>query len=810
MFNSAARVFIKYLVISGFLFFGLTGSYAQKVSCATTCDCEIEGRVNDHVTGAPLAFASILVAGTETGTFSDENGVFHLHGLCSDEFDLQVSFVGYKTSVHHHDIYHGSPQIFLAPAGLQLESVVVEGKKKESDFLSVTETRLRPEELENSGHESLGSLLQNITGVSALKTGQNVVKPVVHGLHSSRVLIINNGVRHESQSWGREHAPEIDPSLAHNITLIKGAAAVRYGPDALGGVIIFNPLQPELSVPLKGRIEVNGQSIGRAGTGTLFLQQGSSRFAWTAQASGLYQGDLHAPDYVLKNTGAREFSLGAGMRYHIKSLDLSVFYSKVNQEFGILRGSVVGNLDDLANAIGSDRPAGAAGFSYTINNPRQTTSHQLLKLEGNYAFSAHSSLDLQYGLQLNKRQEYDIRRGTNNERPSLNLELSSHTFDGRWSHATPGSFNGSVGVQGLYQQNANIAGTNTIPYIPNYTNTRAGLYVTESVELGNIIAEAGLRYDILSSSVTGRDSYNEVFRNNFNYQNFTGTVGIQAPLGPHFSFQSSLGTAWRPPNVSELYSFGKHEFIVEYGLWRYLNGVTEIYTQAERPVNSEMGLKMLNTFNYQKQKTALELTAYVNYLRDYIYTRPAGITTTVRGAFPFFIHDQTNALFIGLDGSLLYDHTINWQSHFKMSLLTARDIKNSGFFVGTPPGRLSYNLRYLRDRLGFMKNFSAGMQHEYTLKQFQAPEVRTVAEILAAKEQGTDMLSADSRNFDFLPAPDAYYLLHIYTSFHTGRFSYRLQLRNLLNTSYRDYTDRLRYFSDDTGRNILFTLKYAF
>jgi iron complex outermembrane receptor protein len=43
-------------------------------------------------------------------------------------------------------------------------------------------------------------------GVSSLKTGSSVVKPVINGLFGSRVPVINNNVRLEDQEWGTEHA----------------------------------------------------------------------------------------------------------------------------------------------------------------------------------------------------------------------------------------------------------------------------------------------------------------------------------------------------------------------------------------------------------------------------------------------------------------------------------------------------------------------------------------------------------------------------------------------------------------------------
>src|SRR5690606_33154577 len=84
---------------------------------------------------------------------------------------------------------------------------------------------------------SLAAQLQSIPGVSMLQTGGTIAKPVINGMYGNRVLILNNGVRQQGQQWGAEHAPEIDPYIANQLTVVKGAESVRYGSDAIGGVI---------------------------------------------------------------------------------------------------------------------------------------------------------------------------------------------------------------------------------------------------------------------------------------------------------------------------------------------------------------------------------------------------------------------------------------------------------------------------------------------------------------------------------------------------------------------------------------------
>ena len=42
----------------------------------------------------------------------------------------------------------------------------------------------------------------------------------------------------QDQQWGAEHAPTIDINTAGSIKVIKGAGALQYGGNAIGGVII--------------------------------------------------------------------------------------------------------------------------------------------------------------------------------------------------------------------------------------------------------------------------------------------------------------------------------------------------------------------------------------------------------------------------------------------------------------------------------------------------------------------------------------------------------------------------------------------
>jgi iron complex outermembrane receptor protein len=224
--------------------------------------------------------------------------------------------VGYKKARHHHDFHHPFVEIYLASDEVVLQSVVVEAESSRTDLNSTSSQVLTSKELDAVASESLADAASQISGVNTISTGQNVVKPIIHGLHSNRILILNNGLRHEFQNWGIDHAPEIDPSLIDRLEVVKGAATVRFGPDALGGAILIQPPAMKLSTPLQGKVNLVGKSNGRSYESTLELKKGFKWWSVLAGGSFVNQGDLQAPDYNLSNTGKEERSYYGGFRIH--------------------------------------------------------------------------------------------------------------------------------------------------------------------------------------------------------------------------------------------------------------------------------------------------------------------------------------------------------------------------------------------------------------------------------------------------------------------------------------------------------------
>ena len=67
---------------------------------------------------------------------------------------------------------------------------------------------------------------------------------------------------------------------------------------------------------------------------------------------------------------------------------------------------------------------------------------------------------------------------------------------------------------------------------------------------------------------------------------------------------------------------------------------------------------------------------------------------------------------------------------------------------------------------------------------------------------------------DFLATPNAYFLLGLTAStaveWEESKLKFHLSISNVLNERYRDYLNRLRYFSDETGVNVTLGMNFSF
>ena len=162
------------------------------------------------------------------------------------------------------------------------------------------------------------------------------------------------------------------------------------------------------------------------------------------------------------------------------------------------------------------------------------------------------------------------------------------------------------------------------------------------------------------------------------------------------------------------------------------------------------------------------------------------------------------------------EHKISGELKFqlKATYLYASDLTNQDRFLFIPANRSEAVVHY--EKAGNKSNhkFFIETKAKYVFRQFRAPRVIPPDTFINAYNSGTDPLQGNDRNFDFVSAPSGYFLLGVSAGYtitsNQLKYDFRIGAENLLNKSYRDYTNRFRYYADDLGRNILISLKIIF
>jgi iron complex outermembrane receptor protein len=245
---------MKPLIVGIALIFSYLG-YTQD------CTYTFLGELSDFHDGSPIASATIYIKEYDRYLMSDVEGKFKIENVCNGSLTLTISHVGCETKTVNFTINSDTfKKILIEHHVEELNEVSVAANTTQRETTTAQETIIKQNTLKKYVSLNLGDALKEVSGVSSINTGNTIVKPMINGMHSSRLLILNNDVRLQDQEWGIEHAPNIDINSASQISVIKGSGALAYGGDAVGGVIVINPDRIFLKDTLFGKTTISGQS----------------------------------------------------------------------------------------------------------------------------------------------------------------------------------------------------------------------------------------------------------------------------------------------------------------------------------------------------------------------------------------------------------------------------------------------------------------------------------------------------------------------------------------------------------------------
>lgn len=677
--------------------------------------------------------------------------------------------------------------------------LVVAARHADDDDTHARQT-LDQAQLDRSAGEDLATTVSQVPGVVAAGGSTEQSKPVIRGQTERRLLVMVDGVRHESQKWGPDHSPEIDPFSAGEVAVIKGAAGVRYGPDAIGGVILVSPPEMRSDAGLGGKALLQGATNGRQGLAALRLDLVPERapdLSFRAEGSIRKGASLLAPDYILGNTGSEQWTAGGAVRWGDQTRSLRATFHHFDLVAGIFYDISNGSPADFQARLERDRPLTADLWSvtYDIDRPRQAVQHDRATLHAHSGVGESGTLDLVYAFQHNHRQEYEPVRG-DIEGPQYDFVLRTHSLDGLFQHGEAwwgaAELSGSAGVQGTFQENVYSG----YSLIPNHRAVGGGVFLTERWSWHRLDLEAGARHDRRARSAwfTEEDFARHERRGTLDAAECdTSGVRIACPttygatsltagglwrvLPETLELKLDLSSASRVPNADELYLIGAAPSFPVFGLGSPDLGVETTWG------SSLTGAVMLPWVD-------AELSGYANLSRDHIYFAPdlsdsgePRYEVTIQGTWPQYASRAIDARFVGADGIVRLAPDALVGLDVSGAIVRATDRDTGAFLVGTPADR---------GRVALVGR----------------PKGPAWARDLALSAHA-DLIAEQTRvdpTTEFAPPPEGVVLVgasaDVVVPTRTTELSFGLSGSNLLDVAYRDYTSLLRFFADQPGRDI--------
>ena len=183
-----------------------------------------------------------------------------------------------------------------------------------------------------------------------------------------------------------------------------------------------------------------------------------------------------------------------------------------------------------------------------------------------------------------------------------------------------------------------------------------------------------------------------------------------------------------------------------------------------------------------------------------MYLRPFDFISTIRGPFPLWEYQQTNAELFGIDITAKYDILNSIQLLNKTSFIKGNDLETGLALIDIPSFNTTNQITYNNED---WYNFSASLKSEWVFEQNEFPDFNFDVE---------NQLTGEMLTIDISTPPPAYHLLHFYSEAtfslsEKTNLNVALGVNNIFDTSYRNYLNRLRYFADDLGRNITLQLQ---
>ncbi len=484
--------------------------------------------------------------------------------------------------------------------------------------------------------------LSFLPGINAQNTGVGIARPIIRGMSGQRIVVAENGIKQEGQQWGSDHGLELDMFTIEGVEIVKGAAGLLYGGDAIGGAIKLLP--PKWCIGKREvRVSVNESNNNneRAFSGSYqqkwkWKRSGySSRMVWVVSDKSSSDYRLPASEFtylnrtlplkngVLNNTTTQENALmGLWEMIHPnrKLQHVVLQYRWYKQHSGLFPGFV--GVPTLSS-VTSD------GDMRNIGSPSAWVEHH--KIMASFSWKLKRGVhEWMASYQSNNRQEISIPHqgtyiidGASSNALGLNLKDVQIRYGFRNWEVLKGQ--AELGLSGQKQWNERSGFEFLMPSFQKEVASAWWIWNRESSR-NEGQWNLGLRWDYAQYQTPGFGQqitlegaayyWNPVIKKQVHCQGISGSVGQSISTSPHWHWKWHLGRTYRLPQAAELFINGVH-----HGTFRHEMG--------DPNLSPEKGWQVDGMMIKSNEEWVLKCSPFVQYYSSYIYLSPQARFSTL-------------------------------------------------------------------------------------------------------------------------------------------------------------------------------------
>jgi iron complex outermembrane receptor protein len=734
--------------------------------CAATAHAQetVSGRVQT-TDGTPIGGATVTLIELDRSTTSRGDGAFSFADVPRGTFTLVVRLVGYQSFVQQITSGStGSISVQLTRSALRLPDITVTASRSPlAEFatplpVSSTDAEL----LRRDQGISLAHTIDRLPGVHSMTTGGQIGKPVIRGMAGSRVLVLQDGLRLEDYSWSDEDGPSVDARLAQRIEVIRGPASLLYGSDAIGGVV--NVIPAALPEAARGASfsraagELHFGSNARELGAVLHGEGARGGFGWRVTGIGRVAEALHTPAGELENTGFGSASGQASIGWHGEWGTASLRYDRYGGEFRLLEAHGPPPGMEESEKGGPERKLSDDRVSFAASIPlRRVRFEPRLQWQRHWLSELADAAEVG-GSGFTETTIFDLVLN------SLSADILAHTDIGARTRMTSG-------VSGFTQHNDSRAPAPGLPFVPDATiNSIAGFAVAQH-QRGPLSLLAGARADHRNLTAEATPAL-DLPAQHSSLDAISANAGAALAITHEFALTANVGSAWRAPNLFELYSNGPL-----FAEGRYVVGDGSL--GAERSVNIDGGLR------WTSEHARVEVSVYRNRIAHYIFQQP---TAEFRDTLRVYRYKSAAALLAGCEAGAAVDVTNALSLRARYDVVRGTNADADTPLPLMPPPRANFEAELHSSAFrAFGRSFlSVGAEVERRQTRLNALDYPTGAHALIDLGAGIEPRLA-------------------------GR-AYRVDLRvhNAGNVAYRSFLSRYKEFALNPGRDIVLRVSTGF